>query len=214
MVITLDGPAASGKSTLAKALAKKLGFYYLATGVLYRGVAYILFHRLFSPAYSLAKLSVEDLAFIQSFSYSYHEGTPYLFYNNEDITPFLFNAERDQEASVVSAHPLVRNALLSLQRLFAQKYNLIAEGRDCGSLVYPNASYKFYITASLDVRAARKIKEYDLPLEEIKKELQERDERDITRSIAPLVIPQNAIIIDTSKLTIDEALSKIIASIE
>jgi cytidylate kinase len=214
MVITLDGPCASGKSTLAKGLAKQLGFYYLSTGILYRGVAYCIFHRLFTPFYKVASLTQNDLSFIHHFSYIYEQEAPRLFYQGEDITPFLFSPERDQEASIISANPFVREALLSLQRTFAQKYNLIAEGRDCGSFIFPNAQHKFYVTASLEVRAQRKIKEYNRSLDETKKELEERDRRDMSRKNAPLIIPKNAIVIDTSKLTIEQSLATIVMYIE
>jgi cytidylate kinase len=206
MVITIDGPAASGKSTVAQELARKLGWYYFSTGMLYRGVAYIisrLMHK--NPAY-IDSLHEHDLMFISDLVYTYQENKAQLFFKNRDITPYLFEPAIDQLASIVSAYHSVRKALLDVQRHTAQSYNVIAEGRDCGSIVFPNALFKFFITASLEVRAQRK-KDIHRSLHDIMEDIKQRDHRDENRTLAPLMIPQGALVLDTSLLTVQETVN-------
>src|SRR3990172_12889222 len=151
MIITIDGPVASGKSSVAKVLAKKLNFYYVYTGLLYRAVAYVLIqkHKPSEPITpeSVAALMPADLEFIARLRYSYADDKPHVFYANQEITSFLSAAVLEQAASLVSAHPPVRGALLEFQRALARNHNVIADGRDCGSVVFPNADLKFYLTA-------------------------------------------------------------------
>jgi cytidylate kinase len=211
-IITIDGPAASGKSSIAQALAQKLGYYYLYTGLLYRAVAYIVTHIQKSATLP------EDLTFIGDISYEYHDGKPHVFYKGQDITSFLQDGTLDQQASIVSANMQVRQALLQVQRAVANNYDIIADGRDCGSVVFPDADVKFFLTADVTTRATRlfndpKRKNTTMTFEQIRDGLVERDDRDQSRAVAPLTIPDGAVVIDNSKMdlqqTIDEFLDVI-----
>jgi len=210
MIITIDGPVASGKSSIAKVLAKELNMYYLYTGMLYRAVAYVL---------SQEKHTQDDLSWIKNISYTYEDGAPHVFFNGEEITDKLNHFSLDQKASIVSADKNVRVALLDLQRDIAKENDVIADGRDCGSVVFPNADFKFYLTASVDARVKRVMNdvvrgECIKNIEEIKKEIIERDKRDSERNVAPLAIPQSAIVIDSSDLTFDETVQEFLLVVE
>ncbi len=215
MIITIDGPSASGKSTVAKALAKKLGFYYLYTGLLYRAVAYIFFVKLKKTE---ADLVNADFNFIKNITYKYMDNQPVILVANKNITNELFASTLAKGASVISADPHVREGLLELQRMIARKYDIVADGRDCGSTVFPDAKYKFFLTASIDIRAKRAF--FDVArkntdtLEDVKKSLEERDKRDKERKVSPLVIPKDAIIIDNSNLDIRQTLEKFLSYIK
>ena len=205
MIITIDGPTASGKSSVAQALAKKLSAYYLNTGLLYRAVAYVL-------SAKNTDFSEADLSFIDELSYDYYQGAPRLMLGDRDITEHLYNSGLDQPASLVSAHPLVREKLLPVQRAITEKYDIVADGRDCGSVVFPNADYKFFLTADVTTRAQRMMADpkrkinFD-DLESAKCSLEERDKRDRERAVAPLIVPEGAIIIDNSHMTFDETVT-------
>lgn len=210
MIITIDGPVASGKSSVARSLAQKLDFYYLNTGFLYRGVAYILQQKNISQE-SLSSLDWSDLLFVQDFVYQYQDQKPRLLYNNQDITPLLYSSQIDQLASQVSAHVCVREALLGLQRQIGREHNIVTDGRDCGSVVFPDAAVKFYLTADAAVRATRLMSDEGrdyacMTLDQAIAAVKERDTRDQTRDIAPLKVPDNALIIDNSLLTMDQTL--------
>ncbi|MFH1831668.1 MAG: (d)CMP kinase [bacterium] len=219
MVITIDGPAASGKSTVAQILARELGSYYLNTGLLYRAVAYIIARRHENPDGSGCdccmgdiKIEAQDLDFIGRIMYEYRDGKPYVMYKKEDITQHLYDAQIGDLASVISATALVRNALLPLQRDIAQKYDIVADGRDCGTVIFPDARFKFYLTASLDVRASRllagvRYNGVNASLDDIKQDLEIRDHRDTHREVAPLKKPDNAIFVDNSDMTIEETVA-------
>jgi len=200
MIITIDGPAASGKSTVAKVLAKNLGFYYLYTGLLYRAVAYVLVEKFKILPELFPNLISTDLGFIGDIKYFYENGEPKVLYKNEDITQFLKNSLLDQASSIASANSFVREALISLQRDVANNYDIVADGRDCGSVVFPNADYKFYLTANVECRAKRKSLQEVISFDEALASLKERDARDVQRIVAPLKIPMNAIIIDNTEL--------------
>lgn len=233
MIITIDGPVASGKSSTAQALAKELKFYYLYTGLLYRAVAYLLQKKLekeqsgevtihdFSRA--VDRLTERQLEFVKDVSYDYGEdgddSSPYLFYGEENITAKLSLASLDQPASIVSANKFVRDALLPVQRAVSKRYDIVADGRDCGTVVFPDADYKFYLTSSVDVRVERLMLdktrgEISQDRETIKAELEERDKRDQEREVAPLKIPEGAIIVDNSELTQEETVNKFLRSIK
>lgn len=217
MIITIDGPAGSGKSTLAKELSQKLNFYYLYTGLLYRAVAYILITEFGQEA--LSKIKKDDLSFISNFSYEYENGVPVVFFQGHALTENLSNLGLDQPSSIVSANKDVREALLPVQRNIAKKYDIVADGRDCGTVVFPDADYKFFLTASLEVRTNRifqdkKRGDSGLSLEKVKQELEVRDKRDMDREFAPLIIPQDAIIVDNSNLSKEETLNKFLQYIQ
>ncbi len=208
MIITIDGPAASGKSTIAKLVAKRLTIYYLQTGLLYRAIAYLLMTTFNRKPEHFDNLEPKDLGFIRDLFYDYAEGSGHVSYKGDNITAHLFDVSVDQPASLVSANPHVREALLGFQRHIAIKHDLVAEGRDCGSVVFPLANYKFFLTASLEVRARRVIADtkrgdVTLTLEEAKAEIAARDKRDTTRKVAPLTMPEDGIRIDNSNLSIE-----------
>ncbi len=212
MVITIDGPVASGKSSVAQELANRLNFYYLNTGLLYRAIAYVLSvlnHKALDT--QLVQVLVDkDLDFAQHITYTYSNNKAHVFYDGQEITDALYDTAIDQLASLVSASPVVRQALLNLQRSIAQKNNLVADGRDCGSVVFPQAECKFFLTADVDVRARRlcsdQRRRVTQSFQDIKDSLIQRDERDRTRKIAPLVIPSGAIVIDNTNLNFEQTI--------
>lgn len=221
MIITIDGPTASGKSTVAQLLAKKLRFYYLNTGLLYRAVAYILMDRKKYTQEMLALPIKEDLEEIidpKRLIYTYDEA-PHIALDNVDITDYLKDAAIDQAASIISAVPTVREMLLQFQQSLATQHDIVAEGRDTGSIVFPNADYKFYITADLNVRAKRwqelqKARGNIVTQQAANDMLKERDERDSKRDIAPLVKPQGAIVINNSNMSLQETLQSLLKVIQ
>ncbi len=210
MIITIDGPAGSGKSSVAKSLAQKLNVYYLNTGLLYRAVAFAWLK--FDPKFEkVNNIKDIDLSFIKNIEYRYVDKNPNIFYESKNITGQLLNNVLSQVASILSANLEIRKRLLDLQRNVAKKYDIVCEGRDCGSVIFPNADYKFYLTASLDVRAKRILGDKmrgdpELTFEKVKVELEVRDQRDKNRSVAPLVVPENAIIVDNSGISEKETI--------
>ncbi len=200
MIITIDGPVASGKSTIAELLAKKRGYLYLNTGLLFRAVAYLLYIK--NQTLNLSALT---------YTYTKDNGAQIL-YKDHNITPLLKTPEMDQLASQVATQKEVREALLVYQRQVAKEHNVVAEGRDTGTVVFPHADYKFYITASLEERAKRwqayqLIRRNNYTLEDSIAMVNERDTRDEQRNVAPLRIPTGAHVIDTSDMTIDDAVN-------
>jgi cytidylate kinase len=213
MIITIDGPVASGKSTVAQRLAQRLGFYYLNTGLLYRAVAYVVAQQ--QPAKAAdsgCQLEPVDLAFVNDLIYTYHDGKPSVSLNGQDLTPLLYQTAFDRQASIISVQPAVRAALLTLQRVIAQAHNVVADGRDCGTVVFPQAAVKFYLTAAVQTRAMRLMqgdrKYAGMDLEQVMAAVQERDQRDQMRPIAPLKVPQGAVVIDSSTLTIEQVVEQ------
>lgn len=223
MVITIDGPTASGKSSIAKRLAARLGMHCLNTGLLYRAVAYLL-----TQCYGDVVLSVQggvfamhdqDLHLIDDLRYAYDQGKPQVFYQEQDITDNLFNDQISQLSSMVSACGKLRKRLLPIQRDVAKHYNVIADGRDCGSVVFPDADFKFYLTASTLVRAQRRFVDFKKPglvmdLAQVIKSIEERDQRDSNRAVAPLMIPQGAVVIDNSGMAVEQTVEAFLAVIK
>ena len=218
MIITIDGPVASGKSSVAKELAKRLNIYYLYTGLLYRAVAYILTQKLNRTESNFFPLTQEQLKLIISFEYLYENNDLKIIFENIDITNFLYNAKLSQVTSIISANKQIRETLLNFQRSVAKSNDVIAEGRDCGTVVFPSAGYKFFLMANEDVRVKRLMKDKRRKetrcFDEVKKELLTRDERDKSRKFSPLVIPNNAIIIDNSNKTFQETVDNFLRFIE
>lgn len=210
MIITIDGPASSGKSTVASLLAKKLNFIHLNSGSIFRAVTAFLVKQNFnieniSSISPIPQLAVE-IKFINK--------TQQMFVNDENFTPFLRDNQISQLVPKVALNINVRNLVDDCQKEFAKTNNIVIEGRDTGSHVFPNADVKFYLECSIKERALRRFKEEksknnNISLEEIEKQIEERDNLDKTREIAPLIIPKNAIIIDTTTLTIDEVVEKL-----
>ena len=207
MIITIDGPAGSGKSTVAEILAQKLGYIHFNSGSLHRAMtAYIIYNNIDLDDVKTGKIQLK-------LKMKYSAGVQNVLVNNSDMTSHL----RDNEVSIltpkVSVIPNVRNEVDNCQRAFASKHNIVAEGRDMGSFVFPNAEYKFYLDCNPTERARRrfneeKLKNPNITLEEIRDQIIARDNADKAKTIAPLVVPRDACIIDSSNLTIDEVVSK------
>ncbi len=205
IIITIDGPAGAGKSTTAKKIAQELNINFLDTGALYRAIGLILAKSEVRPEFLHEALNDIKIEINKSGVYV----------NDFDVTKEIRTPEVDELASKYSALSEVRNALLNIQREQAKKASLIAEGRDLGSVVFPDADFKFYLTASPESRAQRRYNEriqrgetanYDEILQAIKS----RDEHDLHREISPLKIPDNAIFIDNSNMSEQEVINFII----
>jgi len=223
IVITIDGPVASGKSTVALALANRLSFYYLYSGLLYRFIAYYFTHVQRMSEHQLKDISFDMVTKLFSdtaFEYRY---TPLhgaeILYKGENFTKYLKGAAVDRLASIVSVKQGVREALMNFQRTLAAKHNLIADGRDCGTVVFPTACYKFFLTASEEVRARRWQRDQMrlsniFTLEESMRIIADRDKRDTTRELSPLKKAEDAIEIDSSTLTLGETIDTILGYIK
>jgi len=207
-VIAIDGPSGAGKGTIAKLLAEKLGFSYLDTGALYRAVALGLREKGINPEDGDEKLksvlSVTDVGFKND----------KVYLNGKDVSEEIRTTEMGHYSSVFSARKIVRDFLLDTQRKAADNGDLVAEGRDMTTVVFPNAWKKFYLDASVEERARRrylqlKEKGIDATESDAKKDVVERDARDSGRDIAPLRKADDAVVIDSSTLTIDEVLQNI-----
>jgi len=205
MIITIDGPAGAGKSTITKILANKLAYDFLDTGAMYRVVAYLL---------KKTKYSQYDLEeFLNNLKIIFNKQR--IIANDIDVTDFIRTSEIDLYTSEISTIPLIREKMCLLQRQVACNTNIVAEGRDMGSHVFPNAEYKFYLDANSIVRAKRRRqqlleKNIVKDLNECEKEIIHRDKADFSRKCNPLCIPLNACIIDTSYLTVEEVLQKML----
>jgi CMP/dCMP kinase len=221
MIITIDGPAASGKSTLARLLAAKLGYYYLSSGLLFRGLAYVLMHEYHYHEEQFNNPREKDIQnAINRLEYAYDpREQEQLFFDGKNITLLLRDPQISRYSSILAPHAIVRAALNEWQHRIAASHSLVAEGRDMGSVVFPGAQVKFYLTASLEIRAQRWLKDQQskgrsLSLAQAQEEIRSRDERDLNRSLAPLCVPQRAIIIDDSDLTKEQALAYILKEVE
>lgn len=209
-VITIDGPSGVGKGTAGKRLAKRLGWHFLDSGALYRLVALAALQSKIAATdvHSLVKIA-ETLPV--SFEID-HEATIKILLANKVVTHEIRTEECGTMASKVSQHPAVRQALLQRQRDFKQAPGLIADGRDMGTVVFPEARVKFFLTASADVRAERRFKQLQesgvaANIVSILQEIQRRDERDIQRAASPLMPAEDAIVISTDTLSITEVLA-------
>ena len=223
MIITIDGPTASGKSSAAAALAKRLGFYYLSTGFLYRSLTYLLLNvRGYSPddLYDVKQQDIDACGNPAWFTYTYDAATGYaIIYKGLNITPFLKDSLIDTYVAVISPQKLVREAMVAQQRFLAAQHDIVVDGRDVGSHVFPHADYKFYLTALLTVRAARWQKDqqkrgHSFTLQECQERVHTRDRSDEERKISPLVIPVGAVVIDNSELSLPETVEKMMTYIE
>ena len=219
MIIAIDGPTASGKSTVARALAEQLNMYYVSTGLLYRALAYLLTHDFGYPESALAQPNMDDVRRCLKegdFVYDYrHDQGALLYFKGTDITPFLKTKQIDYGASIVSANEAVRHELLQYQRAFAQRHHIVMEGRDIGSIIFPQADVKFFVTATESVRAQRWQRDQEkkgnrYSLEESVQAIRSRDERDTKRKTSPLVVAPGATVIDTTLLTKEETLQALV----
>ena len=211
LTIAIDGPAGAGKSTIAKRLASALHIVYLDTGAMYRSLAwYALLHQV-DVGDEAALLDIVEHA---HFLFTATEAGTRIFHNDEDITEALYSADVSRGASFVSQHPSVRAWMVNWQREFTFSRSAILDGRDIGTVVLPNASLKVFLTASVEARAERRYlqqRDAGLSLEDIMSEIIARDERDSGRSIAPLVAANDAIVIDSTSMGIDDVVEFILA---
>lgn len=212
--IAIDGPAGAGKSTIAKLVAKELGYIYVDTGAMYRGMAIYFLEQKIDPEDTkrIAEASKDA-----SVSIGYENGVQQIYLNGKNVTGMLREEAVGNMASRSSAVPAVRERLLSLQRELAEKEDVVMDGRDIGTNILPNAETKIYLTASVETRAKRRYLELqekgnDCNLEEIAKDIEERDYRDMHREIAPLRQAVDAVLVDSSDMTIDEVVEAILAN--
>lgn len=214
--VAIDGPAGAGKSTVAKAAAKKLGFIYVDTGALYRTVGVNALRKGIDPKDAEeVKATLDDI----DVSLGFVDGSQHVFLNGEDVSEEIRLPASSMAASAVSAIPEVREFLLSLQRDIAKKNNCLMDGRDIGTVILPDAQYKFFFTASAEIRADRRckeLKEKGIPAdyETVLAEIKERDYNDSHRETAPLKQADDAVLIDSSYMTIEEAVDKIVSCIK
>ena len=203
-IIALDGPSGSGKSTIANILAKKLKISYLNTGSMYRAVT------LFFLENNIKKSDKIDIDLLRKINIDIKGDK--VFLNEKDVSEKIRNKEVTENVSWVSSIFLVRKFLVDMQRKISQNKSIILDGRDIGTVVFPNAKYKFFLVASSEVRAKRRYEqnEIDKSLEEIQKDIEKRDYLDSHREISPLKKVEDAIEIDSSNLTIDETIEEII----
>ena len=214
--IAIDGPSGAGKSTIAKDLSKKLNFIYVDTGAMYRAIALYFYE-------NDIDISLEDVVSFHlsniDIDIKYEDGKQIVLLNGKDVSESIRTEKIGGMASSISVFSEVRSKLLNLQRNLAMKNKVVMDGRDIASHVLPNADLKIYLTSSVDTRADRRYKELkekglDVNLEEIKKEIETRDYRDINREIAPLRQVEEAILIDSSNLSIEEVVEKIISFVK
>ena len=208
--VAIDGPAGAGKSTIAKALARELGFHYVDTGAIYRTLGYF---------FDLIGIGPKDIDGITKYIDECvieiewdEDGSQHMFLNETDVSEDIRTPEISRIASAVSAHKLVRDALLEMQRSVAKTHNVIMDGRDSGSVVLPKADVKFFLTASPEVRAKRRFDELQAKgskdtFEKGLKEVNDRDHADMNRPVAPLKQTRSHILVDASDMTIEQVIA-------
>jgi len=215
--IAIDGPAGAGKSSIAKALSKRLGYIYIDTGAMYRAVALFFLENNVADG---TDSRIESLLDKLEISIKYEDGAQKVILNGEDVTGRLRLEEIGKLASKFSAIGSVREKLVALQRKLAQKENVVMDGRDIGTVVLPNANLKIYLSASSKVRAKRRYLELlekgqtDLDINDIEDEIIKRDEADMNREISPLKQADDAYYLDSSDMTLEEVVSKILSMVK
>ncbi len=216
--IAIDGPAGAGKSTVAKRIADIMHLTYVDTGAMYRALGLKAVRNGIDPGDAEAvapMLTDTTVTFIKI------NGEQHVVLDGEDVNELIRTEEISHAASVISTLPEVRQKLVDLQREIARSTDTVMDGRDIGTVVLPNTPYKFYVTASAEVRAKRRFVEYqkkgilgDMTYEDVLNEVKARDERDMNREFSPLRPAENAVIIDTSEMSIDEAVDAVIEDID
>ncbi len=216
MKVAIDGPAGAGKSTLAKAVAKKLGFVYIDTGAMYRAIGlYMLDRKVELSDEAALKAALDDV----KLDIAYENDAQQVYLNGENVTGRIRTEAAGDMASKVSTLLPVREKLVMLQQEMAERIDVVMDGRDIGTVVLPNAELKVYFTAGSRVRAERRFKELSekgitgITVEEIEKEIIARDYRDMNREHSPLKQAEDAILVDSSDLTIEEGVERVIALI-
>jgi len=212
-IVAIDGPAGAGKSTVAKGVAERLGYLYIDTGAMYRAVAYKALRAgiAISDAQAVVTLALRTEILLADI-----EGEQHVFADGEDVTQAIRSTEATRASSPVSAIPGVRKRLVELQRNMAAAGGVVMEGRDIGTVVFPNAEVKVYLTASADERARRRVEQMkqmgvEADPAKIAAEMRDRDLRDSSRAAAPLVQAADAVLLDTDGLSIDQVITAIVA---
>ena len=209
MIIAIDGPSASGKSTTAKGVAERLGISHLVSGAMYSAVTLGIIE---------SSIDLNDYASISEFLKNieiHFDSLNNIWLNGHNVAEKIRTTEVSSNVSAVSALPVVREKMVLIQRFIAKDKHCVLEGRDIGTVVFPNADYKFFIVADLEIRAKRRLLDFEKigeisSLTELISDIENRDRLDSSRDVSPLVQAKDAISIDTSKLTIDEQIEKII----
>ena len=209
--IAIDGPAGAGKSTIAKKVAKELSFIYVDTGAMYRAMAFYLLEKGISGDENISKACHDA-----DISIRYENGEQQVILNGKNVTAFLRKEEVGNMASVSSANPEVRAHLLKLQRNLAAENNVVMDGRDIGTTILPNAEVKIFLTASGKTRANRRYLELTekgeaCDMDEILKDIIDRDERDMSRAVSPLKQAEDAVLVDSSEMGIEEVVESILS---
>lgn len=209
--VAVDGPAGSGKSTITKMVAKDLGYNYVDTGAMYRGLTYDFLKN------NLTELDEKKIVLLLSkvkFEVKFIDRVQYVFVNDEDVSEKIRTAEVSKFTSLFAKSPAVREFLIDTQRNLAMSNNIIMDGRDIASVVLPNADVKIFLTASVEERARRRVLDFerqgvvDIDFDKVKADIAARDYQDENRDIAPLVKVDDAVLIDTTNLTITEVVEK------
>lgn len=210
--VAIDGPAGAGKSTIARRLAGELGFRYVDTGAIYRTVAY------FMDLWGVSPKDVDGVnRYIDELTVGIEyddEGVQHMLMNGMDVTGEIRTPEISQKASLISAHAVVRDVLLDMQRNMAEEYDVVMDGRDIGSVVLPKATVKIFLTASPEVRAKRRYQELlekgqKASYEQVLKDVQQRDYQDTHRDIAPLKMCRDSVKVDTSEMDLEQSVAAI-----
>lgn len=215
--IAIDGPAGAGKSSVAKAVSRKLGIIYLDTGALYRALSYYFLERNISVEDSL---EIENIINECEIKLLYDDSKRHkIFVNGKRVDEFIRNNKISMAASIISKNLVVRKFLLKIQRDFAKKSSVVMDGRDIGTVVLPDADLKIFLTASLEVRAKRRFEQllrngYNVKLEKVLNDIKKRDSNDSERKISPLKIAEDAVVIDSSNLSLKESVEKVISLVE
>ncbi|MDD7390408.1 MAG: (d)CMP kinase [Lachnospiraceae bacterium] len=210
--IAIDGPAGAGKSTIAKKVAEKLNFIYIDTGAMYRAMG-VYFSR--NNTDLADENAVKEACGSVDVHLTYEDGVQQIWLNGENVSQVIRTKEAGNMASACAAVPAVREKLVELQKKLAETSNVVMDGRDIGTVVLPNADVKVYLTASVDVRAERRCREYQekglqAVLEEVKKEVAQRDYNDMHRAVSPLCQAPDAVLVDTSDMNIEQAADAIL----
>ena len=209
--VAVDGPAGSGKSTITKMVAEKLGFNYVDTGAMYRALTYSF---LSNDLKELEENKIKELLEDLDFRVEYVDGVQYVYVNDVEVSDKIRTAEVSKYTSLFAKSPAVREFLIDTQRNLAHTNNIIMDGRDISSVVLPNADVKIFLTASVEERARRRVLDFErqglenVDFEKVKEDIKSRDWQDENRDIAPLVKVDSATLLDTTSMTIDEVVDK------
>ena len=215
IIIAIDGPAGSGKSTIAKMVAERLNYTYLDTGAMYRAITYLALQKEIVDD----EKAVNELVKGLEVTLNFEDGLTHVFADDIELTEHIRTPEVNSKVSEISAKPFVRKELVRMQQSMGKVGNVVAEGRDTTTVVFPDADLKIFLDASLDVRSERRYKEYfekgvEIDIEEVKANLRKRDKIDSGREVSPLKKAENAIEVDTSKLSVDEEFEILIENIK